>query len=89
MVIIEPSKIPQHCLWTSDFLKILRMPILYLPCLLNTAKSILNTYVHQALEYCTVIKTVQNQYLVQMIIAGLRRNSNLAFSCPLQKVICY
>lgn len=46
-------------------------------------------YVNQALEYCTVIKTVQNQYLVQMIIAGLRRNSNLAFSCPLQKVICY
>lgn len=46
-------------------------------------------YVNQAMEYCTVIKTIQKQYLLQMIIAGLRRNSNLAFSCPLRKVTIY
>lgn len=43
-------------------------------------------YVNQAMEYCVLTKNVEKQYLVQMIISGLRRNSNLAFSCPLRKV---
>lgn len=46
-------------------------------------------YFHQTIEYCTVITTIQKQYLFQMVIAGLRHSSNLAFSCPLRKVICY
>lgn len=46
-------------------------------------------YVRQAMEYCTVITIIQKQYLIQMIIAGLRHDSNLAFSCPLRKVNFY
>lgn len=43
-------------------------------------------YDTQNIDYCTVLANIQNQYLFQMIISGIRKISNIPLSCPFKKV---
>lgn len=43
-------------------------------------------YDTQNIDYCTVLGNFHSQYMFQMLIAGVRRLSNIPLNCPFKKV---